>query len=128
MQRQAVADRVGGEQSAKVVGGVHRLTGIGQPGDGGEVGQNLTDAVPSQHLVAGAKGACEQVRERFAVDRVVGVVGDRQRHVILAGLRAAQNFQQHLNSSGVIGMSRSLSVLDGTMCSNGTSVAVVGAV
>ena len=39
VQRQAAVDGVGGEQAAEVVRGeVHRLTGIGQPGDGGEVG------------------------------------------------------------------------------------------
>ena len=73
MQRQTAVDGIGGEQSAEVVRGeVHRSTGIGEPGDRGEVDQNLAHVVPSQHFVTGTQRACEQVRERFAVDLVVG--------------------------------------------------------
>lgn len=58
----------------------------------------LAYIVAAQHLVPGAQRSGEQVRERLTVHLVVGVVGDRQRHSVLAPpLRTAQHLQQHLH-------------------------------
>ena len=68
------------------------------------------------------------MRQRLAVLLLVRVVSHRQRDLRLVPAGAALPSHQDGHELGAHGVSRSASVLDGMMCSNGTSFPVDGGV
>ena len=128
MSAEAVHDRVGEEHPAEVVRrAVQRgAGGIGQAGAGQGGGEDLAHGGAGDRAVFGADAPLEQHRGRWQPDAFVVVVGgDEGTDRLVPRMRLMMALRTSA-SSGLMTSSRSASVLDGTICSSGTSSPVEG--
>jgi hypothetical protein len=117
-------DRVGDEDPAEVVRGAlqRAAVGGGQPGGGERGVEHLADGPCADPAVLGAVLALEQHWRGRQPGAFLRVVGRHQGHRAGAALAADSTSAM----SGLITKSRSVSVLDGAICSSGTISPVAG--